>query len=130
MSLAVALVFTPAFSLILLRGAKLERQESPLVRVLKRGYDRALAPIVRTPRPAYLAVGVIAIAGIAVLPFLGESLFPSFKERDFLIHWVTAPGTSLPEEDRINMRLSNELRSIPGVRTSARTSGRPCWPTR
>src|SRR6185436_18462165 len=53
--------------------------------------------------------------GIGVLPRLGESLFPSFKERDFLMHWLTKPGTSLPEERRIVMKGSEEVRAIPGV---------------
>jgi Cu/Ag efflux pump CusA len=33
-----------------------------------------------------------------------------------LIHWITKPGTSVIEEQRIVTRLSNELRAIPGVR--------------
>jgi Cu/Ag efflux pump CusA len=56
------------------------------------------------------------LVGIAVLPLLGESLFPHFKERDFLIHWITKPGSSVIEERRIVTRLSSELRAIPGVR--------------
>ena len=31
------------------------------------------------------------------------------------MHWVTTPGTSLPEMQRITTRVSNEIRSIPGV---------------
>jgi Cu/Ag efflux pump CusA len=61
-------------------------------------------------------VGVIALAGISVLPQLGQSLLPSFKERDFLMHWLTKPGTSWPEMNRITIQGSKELRAIPGVR--------------
>jgi CzcA family heavy metal efflux pump len=115
-SLVVALVVTPALSLILLRKAKLHRGASPLVRLLKRGYNPAITRIVQRPRWAYIVVAVAIIAGVAVVPFLGESLFPTFKESDFLIHFVTAPGTSLPEEVRIVTGLQAELRAIPGVR--------------
>ena len=52
-----------------------------------------------------------------VLPHLGEALLPEFKERDFLIHWITKPGTSLPEERRTIIAVSKDLRAIPGVRT-------------
>jgi Cu/Ag efflux pump CusA len=55
-------------------------------------------------------------AGVAVTPFLGQSLLPSFKERDFLMHWLTAPDTSGPEETRVSIRACRELRTIPGVR--------------
>ena len=43
-------------------------------------------------------------------------MLPEFKERDFLMHWVTKPGTSLPEETRITVAAANELQAIPGVR--------------
>jgi len=115
-SLVVALTVTPALALLLLRGAPLERRGSPLVGWLQRGYTAALSRVVQRPVWVYATVAVVVAAGIAVVPSLGESLFPTFKERDFLMHWVTAPGTSHPEEVRIVERGSRELRSIPGVR--------------
>ena len=115
-SLVVALTVTPALALLLLRRAPLERRGSPVVGWLQRGYTAALSRVVQRPVWAYATVAVVVAAGIAVVPSLGESLFPTFKERDFLMHWVTAPGTSHPEEVRIVERGSRELRSIPGVR--------------
>jgi CzcA family heavy metal efflux pump len=115
-SLLVALTVTPALSLILLSGAPLERRESPLARRLERGYESVLARIIGRPLGAYAAVAAIVAAGAAVVPFLGQSLLPSFKERDFLMHWLTEPSTSGPEETRISIRACRELRTIPGVR--------------
>jgi CzcA family heavy metal efflux pump len=116
-STLVALVSTPATAMILLRKAPLERRESPLVGLLQRGYDRLLAPIIRTPRPAYATVGGMMVAGAIALPLLGQSLLPAFQERDFLMHWITAPGTSVGEERRIVTQASRELTSIPGVQS-------------
>jgi CzcA family heavy metal efflux pump len=115
-SMIIALTVTPALSLILLRNAAIQGRESPLVIWLQHGYARILAPIVRSPRAAYLTVGVIVLAGVLVGSRLGQSLLPSFKERDFLMHWLTKPGTSWPEMNRITVQGSKELRSIPGVR--------------
>jgi CzcA family heavy metal efflux pump len=115
-SLLVALTVTPALSLILLARAPLERRESPLARWLERGYEGFLARILRRPLRAYAAVGAVVAAGVAVVPFLGQSLLPSFKERDFLMHWLTEPSTSGSEEYRISVQACRELRSIPGVR--------------
>jgi CzcA family heavy metal efflux pump len=115
-SLVVAVTITPAFSLILLRSASLQGRESPLVVLLRRGYVRLLEGATSTPRPAYVTVALITLLGIAVWPLMGHSLLPSFKERDFLMHWVTDPATSHPEMLRITTRASRELRSIPGVR--------------
>jgi CzcA family heavy metal efflux pump len=115
-SMAVALTVTPALALMLLARAPLERRESPLVRWLQRGYTGLLARIISRPGRAYATVGVVVVAGLLVVPFLGQSLFPAFKERDFLMHWVTRPGTSRTEMVRITTLASRELRAIPGVR--------------
>lgn len=115
-SLVVAMTVTPALCLVLLRDTGLEGRESPLIVWLQRGYAPVLARVTRAPRVAFAAVGAVTIAGIAVWPLLGHSLLPSFKERDFLMHWVTSPDTSLPEMLRITTRASKELRAIPGVR--------------
>jgi Cu/Ag efflux pump CusA len=93
-----------------------ERHASPLAGRLQAGYERLLSRIVRTARPAYVAVGAITLAGVVVGSQLGQSLLPDFKERDFLMHWVTAPGTSHSEEVRISTAACVELRTIPGVR--------------
>jgi Cu/Ag efflux pump CusA len=59
---------------------------------------------------------VVMAAGLAIAPLLGQNLFPAFKERDFLMHWVAQPGTSREEMVRITTQASKELRAIPGVR--------------
>jgi Cu/Ag efflux pump CusA len=115
-SLMVALVLTPALAMLLLRGAPLEKRESPVARGLKHGYGAVLAGIVRRPLPAVVATALIVGAGVVVLPRLGESLFPTFKERDFLIHWVSPPGTSISGETRIVTQAAHDLQAIPGVR--------------
>ncbi len=50
------------------------------------------------------------------MPRLGQELLPDFKERDFLMHWLTKPGTSLDEEVRISEAAYDDLIKIPGVR--------------
>jgi CzcA family heavy metal efflux pump len=116
-SLLVALTVTPAMALLLLRDAPLHRRAAaPLVGVLHRWYTAALTRTTRTPKPAYAMVGLIVVLAAAVIPFLGQSLLPSFKERDFLMHWLTKPGTGHAEMVRITQQASRELRAIPGVR--------------
>jgi CzcA family heavy metal efflux pump len=115
-SLIVAMTVTPALCLILLNNARLEGRESPVIVWLLRYYRPLLERATRTPLAAYITVGVITLMGIGVWPLLGNSLLPAFKERDFLMHWVTTPDASLPEMLRITTRASKELRAIPGVR--------------
>jgi CzcA family heavy metal efflux pump len=115
-SMVVALTVTPALAYLFLRNAPLSQRVSPIVRWLQVAYRQILTPIIRSPRPAYAIVGVLAVTGVAIWPLLGNSLLPSFKERDFLMHWLTKPGTSWPEMNRITIQASKELRAIPGVR--------------
>jgi CzcA family heavy metal efflux pump len=115
-SMVVALTLTPAMSLLLLHRGRLGSGDAWLVRHLKRVYERGLAPTIVRPLPVFAAAGVIAVSGAFALPHLGQSLLPDFKERDFLIHWLTKPGTSLAEEKRIAARACTELITISGVR--------------
>ena len=67
-SLVVALTVTPALAFILLRNAPIERQRSPITTRLQDGYSRADRPHrCARPRPAFLTVGVVSFAGIALL---------------------------------------------------------------
>ena len=115
-SMFVALTVTPALAYILLRNAPIERRESTLVTWLQTHYSRLLARIVVRPRAAFGVAGVFVLLGVLALPGLGQSLLPSFKERDFLMHWLTTPSASQPEMVRITTAASRELRSIEGVR--------------
>jgi CzcA family heavy metal efflux pump len=116
-SMGVAITLTPALALIMLRNSHVERHESPVTRWLQRQYTALLARIMNRPRPAYATFAALTMLALLTLPFLGQSLFPTFKERDFLIHWITIPGTSAEEQQRITLRVSQDLRSVPGVRT-------------
>jgi CzcA family heavy metal efflux pump len=123
-SMVVALTVTPALTLILLRKAQLERRESPVVRVLQRGYAAVLSRIVARPRWAYATFGLVVVLGVGIAPQLGQSLFPDLKQRDVLIHWDAIPGTSSAEMERITLDIDRKLQAIPGVRNFGSHIGR------
>src|SRR5215218_7106805 len=74
-SLLVAMTVTPALTLILLRNTPIERRESPLVRVLQRGYTGLLRRTIRRPRWTYAGVLAVTALGLVIAPTLGQSLF-------------------------------------------------------
>jgi CzcA family heavy metal efflux pump len=114
-SMAVALTVTPALTLILLNRSHVERRESPVTRWLQGRYTTLLSRIVVRPRSVYAGFLAVTVAALLLVPQMGSSFFPQFKERDFLIHLLTTPGTSAPEQERMVERLSDDLRRIPGV---------------
>ncbi|MBA3967675.1 MAG: efflux RND transporter permease subunit, partial [Nitrospirales bacterium] len=123
-SLLVALTVTPALSLTLLPQAPMRRQEAPLARILKTGYRSLLPHLVNRPRwSVAMLIGTLSMTLMA-LPLLGEEFLPNFMERDFLMHWVGKPGTSLEAMQRSTLRVSQELRAIPGVRNFGSHIGR------
>lgn len=123
-SLLVALTVTPALSLMLLSRASGRRETPPLARALQSAYARVLPALVSRWRAAAgLLVLTLLVSGIAAAR-MGEEFLPNFQERDFLMHWVEKPGSSLESMQRITMRVSRELRSVPGVRNFGSHIGR------
>jgi CzcA family heavy metal efflux pump len=112
----VALTVTPALILIFLSNAPVRDSLSPVIPWLHRTYNAVLGRSLKTPRLAYASTALLLVAGGIIVPRLGQELLPSFKERDFLMHWLTKPGTSHPEMVRISQIACKELQTIPGVR--------------
>lgn len=123
-SMVTALTLTPALSLLLLSRRPLPARESPLMSRLGGRYDGLLARLLRTPRPAFLVVGVLALVGLVALPQVRRSELPSLQDRDFLVELAAPAGTSLPEMNRLTAEASRDLRAIPGVRNVASHVGR------
>ena len=130
-SLLVALLITSALSLILLpAGASANDQtEPPAVRWFQQTYDHILAPVLRAPRVAYVSIALMAVASLAILPFIrsqsqGQSLLPDFKESDLLVGIESAPGTSHPAMVQLVNKASAEIKAIPGVRSVGTNIGR------
>ena len=114
-AMLVALTLTPALSLLLFSRGSAGSGEPPLVRRLAAPYGAALSRVIRKPGAALIAAGVAVLVGLAVLPLLGTSLIPSFKDRDVLVRLDSRPGTSNPRMTQIATAVSRELRSLPGV---------------
>lgn len=112
----IALTVTPALVLILLSNAPVTEKLSPILPWLHKQYDNILGRSLKKPQFAYVTLAVLMVVGIVLFPLLGQELLPDFKERDFLMHWLTKPGTSHPEMVRISTLACQELRTIPGVR--------------
>ena len=123
-SLLVALTVTPAMALILLPRGRLHEKDAPFVRMLKQVYGRILLPLMHRPKLVLSVIVVALVVTGASISRLGEEFLPNFKERDFLMHWVEKPGTSLDAMNRITVQVSKELRAIPGVRNFGSHIGR------
>ena len=123
-SLVVALIVTPALSLLLLPQSLDHKPDPPLVQRLRARYAAWLPWFVDRPLTSQRVVAVALGAAILFTPLLGEEFLPHFREYDFLMHWVEKPGTSLDAMTRVTIRASKDLRAIEGVRNFGSHIGR------
>ncbi len=120
-SMLVALTVTPALSAVVrLSGPR----ETRFVRWLNRRYEAALGRVIETPGPVLVAAAGTLAVGLAVTPFFGQSLLPTFKDPNLVVQWDGPPGTSEPEMTRITSRVGDELRTLPDVQSVAGQIGR------
>src|ERR1700682_260424 len=124
-SMAVALSVTPALAIVLLRSEPIGRRQRPLVSWAYWLFDRTVPRFVIRPRWAFAVLALLLVVGFILVPQLDTRyLLPSPQDRNLVIHWQAAPGTSLPEMERITTAAANDLRSLPGVRSVAAHVGR------
>jgi CzcA family heavy metal efflux pump len=145
-SLALALTWTPTLSLYLLRREESDKtpagaenadmdqeirklmaaEESSMKGFFGRiieFYERWLRRALERPRLlAGGAILLIAASGLCFY-FLGSDLLPEMDEGGFIIDYITPPGSSLQETNRIISHLEQILREIPEVESTSRRTG-------
>ena len=123
-SLLIALTLTPALCYLLLGNAKLEAEDSPIIRILKKRYVNWLIKI-ESHYKLIIAVCFMFIAiGLGTLPLLKSQFIPALHEGHFIMHMTAVPGTSEHESLRIGKRVSTTLRNIEGVKSVVQWVGR------
>ena len=123
-SLVIALTVTPALCALFL--TEKDTHEDP--RWLIRLKDAQAAAIGLADRHFwFLAMSLAALfaGSLLLLPFLGGTLMPDFKEGHFVIQVSSAvPGTGLDEMMRIGKPISDEIMKLPYVATVEEQIGR------
>ena len=123
-SLAVALTVTPALAMLLLGHRRLDPADPPVVAGAKRTYGRLLGLVHRRPGPIWVLVIVLVLGGLASVPLLRTSFLPRFNENDLIVHFQTAPGTSLATTMRIGARAVAIMQGMPEVAHVVMHAGR------
>ena len=122
-SLAVAIIVTPALSLIFLRKTHLPNEPKLLVS-LKDGHAGLLKKICARPTPLFVASGVVSLLAVIGLFFFSGELLPSFKEGHFVLGVSAQPGTSLSVMRRYGESISQDLLAIDGIASVEQQIGR------
>jgi len=123
-SLAVALTLTPALCYLLFAKAKLESEDPPLIRLIKRGYERLLRRIEGHYRMTITLALVIISLGLGILPLFKSQFIPNLHEGHYILHMTAVPGTSEQESLRIGERVAQAVSAIKGVKSVSQWVGR------
>ncbi len=123
-SLAVALVVTPALSLVLLAGRERSSHESVVLRALRAGYERIVVRFFAIPRTVAVVTALVCVGALAVVPFLGSSFLPDFREGHYVVHMSAVPGASLEESLRLGRMVTAAIQRDPRVLAVTQRAGR------
>jgi CzcA family heavy metal efflux pump len=123
-SLLVALTLTPALCYLLLGNAKLEAEDPPMIRIIKKWYVSMLIKI-EAHYKYILAISFMLMAiGLGILPLFKNQFIPALHEGHYIMHMTAVPGTSEQESLRIGKKVSAAIRSIDGVKSVTQWVGR------
>jgi multidrug efflux pump subunit AcrB len=134
-SLALALTFTPALSLSLLRNKKTtdamreapaedtHHEDGPVMRRVLHFHARVLTWSLNKPIALGLVCLVLIVGGYFAYQGLGSDLLPEMDEGAFILDYLTPAGTSLAETNRILTHVEQILHDTPEVEITSRRTG-------
>jgi multidrug efflux pump subunit AcrB len=147
-SLVLALTWTPALGLVLLRDKNRDSEaeeveaklasgsgdntpvglapaphESRLMRTVLRWHGVVLEAALS--RPLWLAAGccLLVVGAIVAYRYLGTDLLPGMDEGGFILDYIMPAGSSLTETDRVLRHVESILRATPEVESVSRRTG-------
>lgn len=121
-SLAVSLLLSPVLCSFFLKGGA--EHETFFVRWSKRLYLLLATRALRNPRITASAAVLLFAGSLTLVPFLGTSFIPEFKEGTISPNMDRAPNISLDESLQMEAEAVRQIRAIPGVKHVVSRLGR------
>jgi CzcA family heavy metal efflux pump len=123
-SLVVALTITPALCYLILGSAKLESEDSPIIKAIKKSYIKLLRQIEKNFKIVLTSSFLLIALGLGILLLFKSQFIPALHEGHFIMHMTAVPGTSEQESLRLGKKVSSVLRKIEGVKSVTQWVGR------
>lgn len=122
-SLAVAVVVTPALSLLLLRSARLPEEPRVLAR-LKDRHAGLLGRISARPRSAVIVSVAALLMSATGFALFNSELLPAFREGHFVLGIAARPGASLAVMRTYGKAITRDLLAVRGIQSVEQQIGR------
>jgi CzcA family heavy metal efflux pump len=123
-SFLLAWLAIPLLAEHLLSQKDAEREDTgPIFRTIQRGYQAAMQPLVR--RPVLILGLIIPFLALAYTAYkqVGSGFMPHMDEGGFVLDFLSPPGTSLTETDRLVNQIEAILKANPAVETYSKRTG-------
>ncbi len=100
-------------------------RRNPLRSTVDAGFNRLTRGSLHGGR-VFGTLAVLTVALVALVPLLRthDDALPTLQDRNVLVHWAAAPGTSLTEMSRITAAAGAQLRALAGVQQVGSHLGR------
>ncbi len=124
-SLIVALLVTPALSMYFLGYIDtLNLKETKLIKIVKSSYRKILSITFKHENLVILAAVILFFCSLCLIPFMGQSFLPEFKEPSLIIGATSLPGQSLEATTRLGSIIEDNLLKYPFVKSISQRAGR------
>jgi len=111
-SLVVALILTPALCMYFLGHlGRIPSEEPPVVQMVRSAYSALLHAVLNAPRIVVGSAVALFFLSLSLLPLMGQSFLPEFKEDNLIVAAYGLPGQSLEATSKMGANLERELLS-------------------
>src|SRR5881398_1681782 len=123
-SFIVAWLAVPILCAAFLKGKDAEIEEhGTFTRRVHEVYREKMQRLLRQPRFVVLFLVPLVLFGFIAFKNVGSSFMPVMDEGGFILDYISPPGTSLAETDRLLRQVESILQETPEVQTYSRRTG-------
>jgi CzcA family heavy metal efflux pump len=126
-SLLLAVTWTPALSLILLKQRKTtqpaQEEHGRMMKKVLHWHEKGLTCAISRPLLLLGLCGLLVVGTYVGYQSLGSDLLPEMDEGGFILDYIMPAGSSLTETNRVMEHVEHILHSIPEVDSTSRRTG-------
>ncbi|HEV2313988.1 MAG TPA: efflux RND transporter permease subunit [Candidatus Acidoferrales bacterium] len=123
LSLVFALTIIPLFSMRFLSAQTHRPSSERLIAPVNRGYEKAVRWALRRRLIVVIAAAACVVLAVFCYTKLETGFLPEMDEGGFILDYVTPPGTSLEETNRILQKIEQRVAALPDTQSFSRRTG-------
>ncbi|MGB6877919.1 MAG: efflux RND transporter permease subunit [Candidatus Acidiferrales bacterium] len=123
LSLVYALTIIPLFSVSFLSSRTHRASSEKLIGPVNRGYEKVVRWALRRRLIVVLAAAACVALAVICYTQLETGFLPEMDEGGYILDYITPPGTSLAETNRILQKIEERVAAMPATASFSRRTG-------